>query len=838
MTVPLVFPRALLAAAAPANSAATAPANMPWTLVWGDPHWLLPAALFGLLFAALLIFGYRRAGASPAVRAAAALCKAAGLTILLLCLAEPLISSRRARPGANAFVVLADNSQSMTLRDSTGKTRADALKSFAGRPAPWLAKIGRDFELRDFSFDTQLTPVEAFDDLHFDGASTNLADALDRIARQYNSRPLAGILLMTDGNATDRAAVDALLAKNAASPNAPPLPPIYPVLVGSDKSAPDIAISNLAVSQTNFEDAPVTITADITATGYAGKPLVAELRGPDGKSVETQKLVAEKDGLPLAVRFRLRPDADLSFYTIRVAADAPGAGLDQLDHPSTSDKTAEATLANNARTVAVNRPRGPYRVLYVSGRPNWEYKFLQRALASDDQLQLTALIRVAKREPKFAFLGKPGEKSNPLFQAFGNDPDDTQYDQPVLIRMNTRDETELKAGFPSTAEELFQYHAVIIDDLESEFFTQDQLALLKEFVRTRGGGLLMLGGEEAFHNGHYDRTVLGDVLPVYSDQVSPALPDSTFKLDLTRDGWLEPWVRLAPDEAAERQRRAQMPEFESINPIRGIKPGATVLARAVNDAGDSVPALVEQRFGRGRTAALLVGDLWRWDMTRTDTAQSDLDKSWRQAVRWLVSDDPTQLDLAIDDSPPAAGSDEPAADTAGTGGHAVHLAVQVRDKSYAPLDNATVTVKIIGPAGLSDAVELRAEPNAKHAGRYDVTFIPRTPGAYRATATALGPDGNPVTQTPAVIGWSSDPAADEFQNLAPNTALLDRLAHATGGEVVPAADINAFADSLPNRKAQITEPYVEPLWHHSWVFLLALAFLAAEWGIRRFRGLP
>ena len=40
--------------------------------------------------------------------------------------------------------------------------------------------------------------------------------------------------------------------------------------------------------------------------------------------------------------------------------------------------STEQTLANNSRLVVVDQGGGPYRVLYVSGRPNWEFKFLQR----------------------------------------------------------------------------------------------------------------------------------------------------------------------------------------------------------------------------------------------------------------------------------------------------------------------------------------------------------------------------------------------------------------------------------------------------------------------------
>jgi hypothetical protein len=52
---------------------------------------------------------------------------------------------------------------------------------------------------------------------------------------------------------------------------------------------------------------------------------------------------------------------------------------------------------------------------------------------------------------------------------FGNQaPEEVApYDQPVLVRLNTRDEFELRAGFPRVPEELYSYHAVIIDDLEA-----------------------------------------------------------------------------------------------------------------------------------------------------------------------------------------------------------------------------------------------------------------------------------------------------------------------------------------------------------------------------------
>jgi hypothetical protein len=862
---------AALATTSPHPFALAASADTP-KLVWGAASWLPVAAAVAALLLLLVVAGYwRTSGASRGLRIAAALLKLLGVLILAACLLEPLASGARARPGANQFVVLADNSRSMSLplspdAPAASKSRGDELKSLLAPDARWLEQLGRDFDLRQYAFDTQLkTLARAADDLTFDGQASALGAALDRLLRRFHNRPLAGIFLLTDGNPTDAQALERLLAqsqgKNSATQPAAAaqLPPIYPVLIGREGPARDVGVGDVEISQTNFEDTPVSLAAHLTATGYKGQTIVAQLLDEAGKVIDQQRVTATADDSmqgnnndqPLTVRFRLKPDRPgVSFYRVRAAAEAE---LAQFNDDGA--KSVEATLANNTRLVTVDRGRGPYRVLYVAGRPNWEFKFLQRAIKEDDQVQLRGLLRVARREPKFNFLSK-GESANPLFRGF--DPEGKnknqveQYDQPVMVRLGTTDETELRAGFPKTAEELFQYHAIILDDIEAEFFTQDQMQLMKDFVRQRGGGLLMLGGVESFKNGKYDKTPLGDLLPVYTDG-APDLPigesatpddgthpaDIRHRLALTREGWLEPSVRLRADEDAERKRLEAMPPFATLNPVRGIKPGASVLARAIpvfpggsNSIGaddsaaaaaNAVPALVEQRFGQGRAAALLIGDLWRWGLGRPKPEENDLDKAWRQTVRWLVAEVPARVELSTQSR---RGPDEPDG--------ALTLTVIVRDPSYAPLDNATVTIKVTPPDG--KPVELRADADPKQSGRYQAVYVPRQNGAYRAQATAAAPDASDVGH--AESGWTYEPAAEEFAALQPDAKLLDRIARATGGQVVQVADLADFAATLPTRHAQITEPYTNPLWHSSWVFLLAMICLTAEWGLRRWKGLP
>ena len=339
----------------------------------------------------------------------------------------------------------------------------------------------------------------------------------------------------------------------------------------------------------------------------------------------------------------------------------------------------------------------------------------------------------------------------------------------------------------------------------------------------------MLGGMETFHEGKYLRTPIGDMLPVYLDRdegVTEAPGKVQFQL--AREGWLQPWARLRDNEADERLRLENMPAFEVFNRVRGLKPGASVIANVRDEKGAELPALAVQRFGRGRTAALMVGDVWRWGM-KDAAAHADMDRSWRQLVRWLIADVPARVQTTA----------EPiAADANGT----IRVQVRVRDEKFQPVDDAAVTVNIEpivfegtgGAAGAS--IKLEAEPALTEPGLYQVSYVPRQTGGYKATATVKNSNGADLGRGEA--GWSTDLAAEEFRSLVPNVALLEDIARKTGGQVVPAEDLVKFVGHLPELRAPVMETWSYPAWHTPLMFAFALACLLAEWGLRRWKGMP
>jgi len=90
----------------------------------------------------------------------------------------------------------------------------------------------------------------------------------------------------------------------------------------------------------------------------------------------------------------------------------------------------------------------------------------------------------------------------------------------------------------------------------------------------------------------------------------------------------------------------------------------------------------------------------------------------------------------------------------------------------------------------------------------------------------------------AETGWSTDLAAEEFKSLVPNLPLLQEIARRTGGRVVTQGELPALARELPSSPAPVMETITRPLWNTPIFFSLALAALLAEWGLRRWKGLP
>ena len=358
----------------------------------------------------------------------------------------------------------------------------------------------------------------------------------------------------------------------------------------------------------------------------------------------------------------------------------------------------------------------------------------------------------------------------------------------------------------------------------------------------------MMGGQESFRQGEYDRTPVGELLPVDLHRDVPG-PTGSVQLSLTRDGWLQPWIRLRSNEEAEKLRVAQMPAFVTVNATSFIRPGAVVMAKILDDSGNEFPALVTQRFGRGRSAALCIGDFWRWRMnegrrrlqdfslqSRNPTAgpiapgeepEEDLNdhaRACRQMIRWLVADVPRRLDVSVKPAP-----------TLGLG--TVRLIADIKGKDFEVREDAAVRFVVTKPN--CEKTEIAGEPSEDVIGRFEVVMSAVDPGAYTAevVATLNEADQLPEELT-ATTGWASQPDQEEMASVAANARFLNDVAAATGGRVIAMAELDTFVNDLAHSDAPLVEVWSWPIWHQWWVFVVAVGCFVTDWTLRRRLGLP
>ena len=787
-------------------------------IIFERPEWVLPC--FGVWFFLMAVtwWSYHRNAWKIRGQIVGLLLKGTGLACILLSLLGPTAVLSRPKPQANVFGIVVDNSQSMLVgnRNPTPQSPSPLTEPLRD-DANWQLQLAEDFRVRRYVFDKSLQPVDSFQGLKWDGPLSTFNETLTTLQQRYAGRPLAGLLLFSDGQATDQDSQENEAMWRSFGC------PIYPVKLSGSENIRDLRIANLTLRQSDFEAAPVSIAATIASQGLSGRDAVIELLDDAGKQVQSRQVTLNDQAIGQTSEFRFRPErSGVQGYRVhcRLVEDMPASSPSPQTEAASS--SVERTLGNNRRHQVIDRGRGPYRILYVSGRPNWEHKFLKRALEEDGELRLASLLRIAKKEPKFSFRDNRVDSSNPLFSGFEgiSEEEKEQYNQPVFVRLGDLKPDQLQGGFPKSAEELFDYHAILIDDLEHDFFEQSQQLLLRRFVTERGGALLMLGGQESMRGNGFSDSILSQLLPVYGE--NPAEGEGSilpYRLELTREGWQQPFLRTAQTEAEERIQREKLPPFEVLNRSGDLKPGASTLLTGVTPGGEQNPALVWQRFGKGKTVAFMVGDFWRWGMHADESQSAQLPQAWRQMIRWLIADVPKRYTLQ--------------ATTSSAGGRARKLIVEAKQVDFEPLDNAKVELTLKKPNG--DSFPIVAEASSDRRGQYEATVVHDEEGVYTAEARITSPNGQEVGL--AETGWIYEPSTLEFQELGFNATRLKNIAEWTGGEVIDIDNLEQLVRSLPSRHVPIVERRTYPFWHQSWVIFIAIACLCGEWGLRRWRGL-
>ena len=326
------------------------------------------------------------------MRIAAGVLKALGFTALAISLLEPLLTGSRPRRGANAFVILADNSQSLQIRDGqTTRTNGDWMRACLQGESEWKTRLGQDYDVRSYVFDSHLRAVEGFEgsDVRWHGQCTG-----DITRGPLETVPRVAACGRCCFLPTATAPISSDLDLSS-------LPPIYTggasVAIGCPGCRRDSGFDQSDEFRVGAGCRPGR-RFDVGLNGESIVAILADEAGKRGGAPGT-----EDDRRRQAAGFSVSVPARAQRRELLSRQSVSGVRLKKSEGAGDDRRSTEQTLANNSRLVVVDQGGGPYRVLYVSGRPNWEFKFLRRAIDEDKEVELIGLVRIARRQPKFDF---------------------------------------------------------------------------------------------------------------------------------------------------------------------------------------------------------------------------------------------------------------------------------------------------------------------------------------------------------------------------------------------------------------------------------------------------
>ncbi|HEX6997395.1 MAG TPA: glutamine amidotransferase [Gammaproteobacteria bacterium] len=679
------------------------------------------------------------------------------LAIVLTLVWRPALVSQTLRPQENAVAVLLDTSESMSYGDGEQSRLQEAIVALDNGGLP---ELEQQFRVDLFSFADETLELPSLNQVPAPGPVTHIGDALLSVLRGVQSGALAAVVLISDGADNSRD-FDASRVAEIASFGVP----VHTVGVGPEVIPGDLELEDVSIPAIGLPGS--TVTAQVSIRHAAGGEAV--LKVYDGDAILASQ----------TVRLPNRAGVTTAFVDI----DVGEAGVRDLRF-SLDPLPGEPNVVNNVQLRPMEVPEDRRHVLYIEGEPRWEYKFMRRAVDDNSAVRVASLLRTTPNK---------------------------------FYRQGVESPDELLNGFPTDAETLFKYDALIIGSYEAAALSVEQQNLIRDFVSRRGGSLLMLGGRRGLADGGWSATVVADVLPVrLANPEAPTFERVPAKARLTAEGRRSAITRLAADDAANAARWSELPEIGDFQHVAGLKPGAVTLLEAEIE-GKTEPLLVQQRYGQGNAYVLATGGTWRWQMQLPHEDQRH-ETFWRQLLQALATGAPRAVTLTADR---VFYGDETS----------VRLRAEVKDAEFQPADGAKVTVD--ARRGFAPAGSLELTPVPGERGVYEGTFEAPEPGVYRFEARAER-DGE--TLGTARFAVRRQDGVTEHFGVQQNRALLERLAAATGGTYFTLDELDELPEAVRFSEAGIIERQILELWSMPIFFLLLLALKGGEWLLRLFWG--
>lgn len=784
--------------------------------MWARPRVFLAGLILLAPLAVFIVLRHRRSlpNVSSPLRGMLSVCRICVLALLVIVLGGPYLRLEEPVTQKPVLAWLTDESASMSLPvgacddaqlvnlalaagmlkkpddDAPVKVEAEVRRELVNLSRTELAArvvhhqradiiepLAEEFELRRYRFarrvrrdtsdqtqDPQSTDASPADDR----GDTALGDALDEVIALAAGRRLAGIVLLTDGRSTTGADPLQVMRRHQTVSAEKGAAPVWTIPVGSAEPLVDIALLDaLAPAQLAVGDTAVVV-ATISSHGFDDRRVKVTL-------LEGDKALEEAE---ISLRAGERQQVQLDFE-----ATAPGVRLLTVE---VAPQGEEQVQDNNRSGLAINVDEQRWRVLYIEGYPNWDFRFLDHSLRRDHGLEVSVVME--------ASLNADVEKGQDLATV---------------------------AKLPEDAAGFAQYNVVMLGDITPALLPPQRQRSLARAVRDEGLGLIVRAGPQAMPHA-FAGGPLGALLPVRlergdgldeSDSPGVEAPAfSPFQMAVTAAGSRHPAFRLYDSATRNRSVWSRMPPFFWAAAAAEASPGGTVLA-TLTTAGKERPLIVEHFAGAGRVLLVGTDATYRW---RRNIGDHLFYRFWGQAIRRVARSKQRSIRKNWLEAYPARIA----------AGEGVSIELYAVDEGGEPLTDAEARVRVTrGDSTETVILERSAEP-----GRFRGTWNALEVGEYRLAYT---------DRRGAIVDAAVRVAKSGRELLRPDVDrdTLGALADLTAGGLIELDRLAELPQKLEGETITVTRTHEEEIWDN-WLTLVVLVTLyCADVFVRRMSGL-
>ncbi len=756
------------------------------------------------------------------------------LGLLLLILAEPVLTVKLISNPRPLLWVLFDGTDSMAIEDempdaerqrlaqavglnpaATGEQAQAAPATPAGETVKpgklsreqyvqaWLKKtddntldkLSERFRIRTFLVDRAdgvrsldesgsgthaLDPAKTADELTTKGQVTALGKAFDDLALRHATSNLAGLVVVSDFDQNSGPPPVAKAKSLGVPVYTVGVGPVTAIDLAVDLQAPPLmkkaerSTVLVTLRQTGLEGETVTLGVTARRLGGSADSLAAADTLQIGQKTVTLK------GASLPIDFPYTPEETGRFEFVAEVGALPGEVVDQ----------------NNRAAREVNIRDDFLRLMYVEYEPTWEWRFIKEVFHRDK------------------LVGMRG------FRTFLRSADP---------RVRITNELFLPTLTPQRSE-FFAEDVIFLGDMPKATLSPRFCEMAKEFVGKFGGGLVVIAGPR-FGPGQLADTALADMLPVVVDGETRIQDQREFRLQLTPAAEQVDFMQLGGGDDAENAKAwddlGPLPWYQ---PVSRPHPLATVLAQHPTetcvDGKTPQPLIAIRRYGKGEVIYLGFNETWRLRRRYGELYYRQL---WGQMIHRLGLSHAlgSQKRFVVRTDRQQYQSDDK-----------VTLTAEAYDANFEPLsDEKLADRKLVGELLLPERAGEGAEPvpiavPQLREGVFETRIPVALGGDYRIRLK------DPVTGEFSEVNFQVASLSAERRSAVRNVALQNAIAAETEGRSYDLTTVDSLADDIRTNSRSETSIRVLPLWDTWLVFSVVVTLMMSEWFARKLINLP